>query len=375
MKLLIVVNVDWFFVSHRLEVAQEAVKRGWEVHVATTLTGTVDALNAHGFHVHPIKVDRSSTNPIGLLGTVKELRQLFRRIQPDVVHLVTIKPVLCGGLAARTTGMPAVVYAISGLGHVFTAKGVVGFIRKQLVRLMYKSALKVNRKTVIFQNTEDRRSLEEIGSVTRAESTLIPGSGVDVESYDVTELPQDKPVFLMASRLIRSKGVMEYSEAAALLHAEGIEAEFWLAGAADHQNPEGLTEKEIQEISNAGHVQLLGHRRDVPKLMERSSIVVLPSYYGEGLPKVLIEASAAGRPIITTDTPGCRDAIENGLTGLLVEERNVADLANAMRRFATNNLLQEQMGANGRRRAESRFRIQDVVNKHIEIYDDLARSA
>lgn len=373
MRLVIAVNVDWFFLSHRLEVAKAAAEAGWEVHVVTALTDASKGLDGFGFVVHDLPMHRSSWNPLGLLRTLARFVTLFRKLRPDVIHLVTIKPVLLGGIAARLVRVPGVVFAVSGLGHVFIANSLLGRVRRSVVRALYKLSMGRSNKVVIFQNDVDEIELKRLGCIRDSEAFKIPGSGFDVDGYRVTEPPVGIPVFLMASRLIRSKGVLEFVDAANRLHREGVKAEFWLAGAPDPLNPEGLSDEDVASLQSSSYVRVLGHRDDIPELMRLATVVVLPSYYGEGLPKVLIEAAAAGRAIITTDAPGCRDAIEDGVTGLLVTERDAGALADAMRTLLTDSERARDYGRAGRRRAEEIFRIEDVVAQHLRIYDSLVR--
>ncbi|MBB0996448.1 glycosyltransferase family 4 protein [Dietzia maris] len=372
MKLLLMVNVDWFFLSHRLAIAKGAVAAGWEVHLATTLTEDAEKLGGHGFVVHDVPIHRSSWNPFGLVLTLARYVKLIRSIRPDVVHLVTIKPVLLGGLVARFTRVPGVVFAVSGLGHVFVAKGRLGKVRRALVRSLYRLAMSRENKVVIFQNDVDEAELVRLGCVASEQVVRLPGSGFDVDAYEVSPLPSGTPVFLMASRLIRTKGVIEFCDAASRLASEGVDAEFWLVGAPDPANPEGLSLRDLAELERIPNLTVLGQRGDVPDLMRSAAAVVLPSYYGEGLPKVLIEAAAAGRAVITTDTPGCRDAIEDRVTGLLVPQQDVEALAGAMRELTSDRELLGTLGRNGRARAERLFRIQDVVAEHLRVYDALS---
>lgn len=373
--LLMVINVDWFFISHRLEIAKAAAQAGWSVHIATTLTERSDALDGYGFHVHPLTMHRTSSGPLGLLRLLVDMIRLFQTVKPTVLHLVTIKPVLIGGLAARIARVHSVVYAVSGLGHVFTSRGVIGGLRRALVRVGYRVALGAKRRRVIFQNSFDASEVQQSAGVAEGESVMIPGSGFDVDSYSVVPPPEGSPVFMMASRLIRTKGVLEFCAAAEVLNREGVQAEFWLVGESDLINPAGVTADELREVSERGAVQILGFQRNVPGLMDQAHVVVLPSYYAEGLPKVLIEAAASGRPVITTDMPGCREAVEPGLTGLVVPPRDPEALADAMRKLANNADLRQSMGLAGRHRAEQLFRIQDVVERHIALYSQLAEEA
>jgi glycosyltransferase involved in cell wall biosynthesis len=367
MRLLIVVNVDWFFLSHRLEVALGALRAGHEVHVATTLSRARTQLEEYGFVVHPLEVDRSSAGPIGLIKLFFDLLSLFWRLRPDVLHLITIKPVLIGGVAARLSPVRGVVYAVSGLGHVFLAYGRFGKIRRKIVGIWYRFALHAENMRIIFQNPDDRHEIESVISLRDDQVVLIPGSGVNLSKYQARPLPDGEAVVLMAARLLSTKGVREYVAAAQRLRALGVEARFWLAGDSDPANPANIQAQELDAWGKQGTVQLLGHRSNIPVLMSQAHIVVLPSYR-EGLPKVLIEAAACGRVVVATDVPGCRDAIEKGVTGLLVPSRDTESLADAIRRLVEDRALCDSMGRAGRRRAERLFDVNAVVSTHLEIY-------
>jgi glycosyltransferase involved in cell wall biosynthesis len=374
-RLLIVVNVDWFFLSHRLPVALGALQDGHEVHIATTLTKGREELEAHGFVVHALHVDRSDAGPAGMLKLLFSLWFLFRRVRPDVLHLVTIKPVLLGGLAARFAPIGGVVYAVSGLGHVFVAQGLLGRARRALVATWYRFALGAANMRIIFQNPDDRAAIESIARVRPAQVVVIPGSGVDLSQYRAQPLPtHNLPVVLMAARLLVTKGVREFVAAARRLREHGVRADFWLVGDPDPANPASIPADELKAWAKHGDVRVFGHRRDMPGLFAQANMVVLPSYR-EGLPKVLIEAAACGRAVVTTDVPGCRDAIEIGLTGLLVPARDASALAQAIRRLLDDPAACAAMGAAGRRRAEQVFDVRAVVQTHLAIYKELEAQA
>lgn len=374
MKLLIVVNVDWFFLSHRLPVALAALQRGDEVHIATTLTQGSASLEAYGFRVHALQIDRSATGPMGLLGLCLQLLRLFWRVRPDVLHLVTIKPVLLGGLVARLAPVGGVVYAISGLGHVFVAQGVWGRLRRLLVSGWYRLVLGARNMRVIFQNPDDRAALAGVATLRPEQTVLIPGSGVDLTLYPALPLPAGQPMVMMAARLLKTKGVQEFVQAAQQLKMQGVDARFCLVGDPDPDNPASVEAAQLQDWQRQGVVETLGHRAEIAALMAQATMVVLPSYR-EGLPKVLIEAAACGRAVVTTDVPGCRDAIEEGVTGLLVPARNAQALALAIKRLLDDRALCASMGAAGRARAERIFDVQAVVQTHLALYDALRSQA
>lgn len=373
MKLLFVVNTPEFFLSHRLPLAIAARRTGFCVHVATGL-GSESAcrqIGEMGFVHHLMPLSRSGRNPCAELRSLWALFGLMRRLRPDLVHLVTIKPVLYGGLMARFVGVPAVVAAISGLGSVFVARGGrVAWLRRN-VELLYRLALGHPNLKAIFQNSDDRAVLIAVGAVRDSQTVLIRGSGVVLSDYPVCEEPDDIPVVALAARLLKEKGVLEFIEAARLLTKRGIAARFWLVGAPDPGNPSSVTSEEIAEWSEARLVEPLGYRSDIANLFARSNMVVLPSYYGEGLPKVLIEAAACGRAVITTDHPGCRDAIEAGKTGLLVPVRDPVALADAIQTLIENPVRRRQMGLAGRALAEREFAIEGVVAAHMKLYREL----
>lgn len=368
--LMFVVNVDWFFLSHRLPIALEAQRQGYQVHIATGLTDKLDELQRHGLVVHPLSLDRSSTGLGNAWRTMVELWKLFRALRPDIVHLVTIKPVLLGGLMARLAGVPAVVAAVSGLGFVFMAHGAKAVVRRWLVGGLYRVALGHHNLKVIFQNPDDRASLATLAHLPDNKVEMIRGSGVDLTQYSHTPLPLGVPVVLLAARLLADKGVREFVQAARLLKQQGVSARFCLVGSVDPANPASLADAELTQWENDRVVELWGQRLDMLAVLSSAHLVVLPSYR-EGLPKVLLEAAACGRAVVTTDVPGCRDAIEPGVTGVLVPVRNAAALADALKGLINDPARCQAMGNAGRALAERAFDVRQVVAAHLRIYQEL----
>jgi len=368
-RILFVVNVDWFFLSHRLPLAQAAQKAGFEVHLATTLTDRAAELQAHGFIVHPLRMDRRSASPMAAAKLLWALLRLMRSVRPAVVHLVTVKPVLLGGLAARLAGVPKVIAAISGLGFIFTATGAGAALRRRVVSAMYRVAVARKSVTVIFQNEDDQHTLQQFAGISPAQCVLVRGSGVDLEQWQATPLPPCPPVVLMASRLLRDKGVVEFVEAARILKGYRS-ARFVLVGDPDDGNPTSLHKQDLQAWGEEGVIEWWGRRDDMPAVLASAHIVVLPSYR-EGLPKGLIEAAASGRAVITTDVPGCRDAIEPGVSGLLVNVRDAQSLADGIKALLDHPQRIEAMGLQGRYLAEQAFDIKEVVARHLRLYQDI----
>jgi glycosyltransferase involved in cell wall biosynthesis len=365
--LLFVVNVDWFFLSHRLPIALKAQEAGYEVHIATEVTDKLDVLESYGLKVHRLGLIRAGLGPLNAVKTIFELRAVFRLIHPDIVHLVTIKPVILGGLAARWSRVPALVSAVSGLGYVFMASGPFAKLQRWIIALMYSMALGHRNQTVIFQNPDDRATLVAATGLAQSKVEVIRGSGVDLSYYFVRPETSTVPVVLLAARLLADKGIFEFVQAAKMLRARGITARFALAGMVDPANPTSVSEAQLDVWVAEGVVEYWGYRTDMAQVIASSNLVVLPSYR-EGLPKVLLEAAAAGRAVVTTNVAGCRDAIIPGVTGLLVPVRDAANLALAIEQLLTNERQRIAMGLAGRKLAEEEFDVNAVVEKHMNIY-------
>jgi glycosyltransferase involved in cell wall biosynthesis len=369
-KLMFVVNVDWFFLSHRLPIALEAQRQGYQVHIATGLTDKLDELKRYGLVVHALVLDRGSTGLGDACSLLLQLWKLFRAVRPDLVHLVTIKPVLVGGLAARLAHVPAVVVAVSGLGSVFTAQGARAKLRRWMVGLMYRAALAHRNLRVIFQNPNDLQSLSKVAAIRKSCMAMIKGSGVDLRHFAPEPLRGGIPVVVLPARILLDKGVLEFVQAARMLAQRRCRARFALVGNLDPANPTSVTQARLDAWVAEGVVEWWGQRLDMPEVMASSQLVVLPSY-GEGLPKVLLEAAACGRAVVTTDVPGCRDAITRDVTGLLVPVRNSMALADAIETLINDPARCRNMGEAGRALALVAFDVQQVVAAHMLIYQEL----
>lgn len=373
MKLLFIVNVDWFFVSHRLPIAQEALKQGCNVTIACYCTEHKKKLIDMGFNVVELPFTRSGGGIVNELKVIKVIRDLVIQQQPSVIHAVTIKPVLYTGISLRLIKKDVpFVAAISGLGYVFTANTLRAKITKLVVSIFYKISLSQKYKKVIFQNASDEAILTEVAKLKESDKALIKGSGADLSVYNyLPERIDDAVKIVMACRLLKEKGVYQYIDAARIIKEQHPNAEFLLVGTPDLENPNTVKQVEIDSWVTQGLITYLGHRSDIPTVFSDSNIVCLPSFYGEGVPKVLIEAAACGRAIVTTDNPGCRDAVIEGVTGLTVPIRDASALADAILMLIDNSALRVSMGAKARVFAEKEFDVNNVVNKHLEIYHNL----
>jgi glycosyltransferase involved in cell wall biosynthesis len=370
-RLLFIVNDPAFFISHRLPLAIAAKAEGFEVHVATPEAQASARIKDAGFIFHAIPLSRSGKNPFKEFKSLFALHRLMRQVKPDLIHLVTIKPILYGGIAARILKVPAVIAAVSGLGYVFTSPAPSAKFWRILISRLYRLALGHTHLKVIFQNPDDRKLFLENNACLPTQTVLIRGSGVDLMAYHALPEQTKTPVVAMISRLLKDKGVLEFVTAAKILKSEGVNARFLLIGDPDAGNPACIDPVLLEQWQQEDAVELLGFREDIAQLIEHANLVVLPSYR-EGLPKVLVEAAACGRAVITTDVPGCRDAIEPNQTGLLVPVRDAEALALAMKKLIEEPGYRQQLGQAGRELAEREFAIEHIVAKHMDIYQELS---
>lgn len=336
---------------------------GCEVHAAAPALGTnsaaADALAPMKVAPHDIRMSRTGTNPLSDLRLCGQLCMLMRTLHPELVLGYTIKPVVYGTIAAWIAGVPRRYALVTGLGYAFTGTRQ-GFLA-QIVRLLYRFALARTHK-VFFQNPDDERLFRELRLLpTSVPSVVVNGSGVDIEAYPMRPLPDGAPVFLMIGRLLGDKGVREYAHAARTIRVTLPEIRFQLAGWID-TNPDAIAQSELDAWIADGTLEFLGKLDDVRPAIAASSVYVLPSYR-EGTPRTVLEAMAMGRPIITTDAPGCRETVEDGENGFLVPVKSVDGLVGSMRRFIGDMKLAARMGVRSRQIAEDKYDVHKVNEK------------
>jgi len=372
MKLIIVVNELWFFLSHRLPIALAARDAGYEVHIASRAgtSSEIKQLNQELLQFHPISFHRSSLGLWQELKTLRELRRLYNEIQPDIVHHVTIKPVLYGTLAARWVGSIQILNAISGLGYLFIAQGWKSSIRKTLLLWVYRAILQSKKVWILFQNPDDQALFDQYQIIYPEHAFKIKGSGVDLQQFAYSPIPKGRIKIILVARMLWDKGVGEFVESATVLIQQGLDADFLLVGSVDPGNPESISIEQLEEWNRSGVLKWLGERADIAQLLAGSHIAVLPSYR-EGLPKSLIEAAAVGRPIVTTDVPGCREVVKDGENGFLVPVKDAKELAIAIQKLINNPKLLISMGKKSRLMAEQEFSIQQVVKQTLKLYKTL----
>ena len=368
-KILFVANVDWFFISHRLVIAEEAKKNGFDVIVAAKDTGRSQEIIDKGIQFINLSFSRSGTNLIREFITLIKVFKIYYILKPDIVHHITLKPVIYGSLIAKVLKIKGVVNAISGLGYNFT-EGRKSLVQKVMLLIM---KFGFNRKNVviIFQNENDQKELTELGVIHPSNLIVrIKGSGVDLEKFHESSFPSFNRIkILLPIRMLWDKGVKELREASDILNKKYYDnIEFILSGLADEDNKAGVPASYLNDWQDGTYVKWIGHQKNMVEVYQNSHIVVLPSYR-EGMPKSLIEACAIGRAIVTTNAIGCRECVDEGINGLKVPVKDAQSLANAIETLVNSPNRIVEMGKASRLKAKKEFDINFVLQIHSQIYN------
>jgi glycosyltransferase involved in cell wall biosynthesis len=371
-RILWIVAEDWFFRLHYLPLAEALVAAGAEVHLAARVGARGPAAQAAvetaGITVHRlVHLDRTGLNPRADLAAEREMTALCRWLAPDLVQTVAIKPVLYGTVAARKAGVPAIAAWLPGLGYVFTGSSLKARVLRPVVSLLLRRALGDGRIAAMTLNADDQAAFAHLIGRKTEDVTVISGTGVDLERFSVTPEPDGPVIASFVGRVLREKGVVELVEAARLLQQRGTPVRIRVVGAPDTENPTAVGEAELRRWMADGLIDWTGPTDDVPEVWRNSHIAVLPSHR-EGLGMSLIEAAACGRPAVTTDVPGCRQAVEHGKTGLVVPLKDPVALADAIGKLALDPALRQHLGQAARTRAEAKFGLEAVRGQLMTLY-------
>lgn len=366
MRIAIVLNSSWNVYNFRLGLINALKSNGHHIIVVAPEDTYSEKLISLGYEFRGVKMESSGVNPLKDTELILELYHTYKKINPDVVLHYTVKPNIYGTLAASMLGIPS-INNVCGLGTVFLEKGLVSFIAKALYKLAFHFP-----KKVFFQNEEDYQMFVEENLIRQEIADCIPGSGINVDDFKPVVRPvqaSGKFTFLVISRLIYDKGIIEYIDAIKILKTQGVEAHFQLLGAKDPAHKRGIDPQVVDEWIKNGIVEYLGTTDDVASVISQADCVVLPSYR-EGVPRTLLEAASMGKPIVTTNVPGCRDVVVNGENGFLCEVKNAQDLAEKMRWMSS--LAQEdivKMGLNGRERVAIHFHEKLIIQKYQHVIE------
>jgi glycosyltransferase involved in cell wall biosynthesis len=376
-RVLIVEGHPKYFVSHRLPWARAAREAGYEIHVTALKTGDGDLVRAEGFQYHDLAERDRGKNPAAELRFLYRLYRLFLALQPELVHFITLRSVLYGALPARLAGIPAVLNSVTGLGFLFSENTwSVQALRWGIMQFL-RVALRHPNQITTFQNFDDAEIFVSRGVVPKDRTAVTPGSGVDPERFEYAEEPAmengKKPIVMLPTRLLWHKGVEVFVDAARHLRRDEVEARFVLVGDTDPENPGAVPKEQIEAWADEGPVEWWGRQAssEMPSVLQQAHIVCLPSHYREGVPKVLIEAASCGRPIVTTDVPGCREIVNHDETGFQVAPKDPEELACRIRNLLDDPNLRREMGRNGRLHVENNFTATQVADKIVDAYDQL----
>lgn len=373
-KLFIVVNQDFFFLSHRLPIGIAAKESGYDVTIVSEDTGVSNKIREAGLKTINLPINKAGTNIKEEIKTFLFLYRLFRREKPDIVHLVGLKTILWGSLACRLARVKGMVSAVCGLGVLFDEEHAQSIMSRSILKVLRFTHRRKNTK-VIFQNNDDKALFLSSKIVKEDQCAFTNGSGINLQNYDYTPEPTDGIIkVIFTARMVEDKGTMVLIDAAKKLEAEYKgQVQFLLCGGLD-TNPNGITKEMLESRCDGEYIQWLGHRKDVLDLLKQSHIMAFPSWYREGLPKSVIEAEAIGRPIVTTDSVGCRDTVIDGYNGYIVPIKNSGALAFAIKRLIDDAELRQKLGRNARAFAVRQFDINDVVRVHLDVYSELSKS-
>ncbi len=370
MKVAIVLNTSWNIYNFRMNFVNTLLAKGYEVHAVAPLDDFTHYLTEAGCHHHSVKMDSRGINPLKDLALIIELWFIYRKIKPDMILHYTIKPNVYGSLAASILKIPT-VNNVCGLGTVFLKKNFLSAVALILYRWTFRYP-----KKVFFQNPDDRDLFISRKLVSAQSADLLPGSGIDLEKFVPSPFKRnEKFTFLLISRLITDKGIMEYVDAVKKLKAQGVKAHFQILGAKDPKHQRGIALDVIDNWIDSNTIEYLGTTRDVRPFIKSADCIVLPSYR-EGTPHTLLEAASCAKPIITTDVPGCHQVVKNNHNGFLCRVKDADDLANKMSKMASmdDNTL-KQFGENGRKKMEKEFDEAFVINKYLETLIELQKAS
>lgn len=369
-KLLYFVTEDWYFCSHRLSLAKAAQHAGFDVSVLTRVTDHGEMIQSAGLNLIPLNIARGGVNPIKEFRTLLQILLIYRRLRPDLVHHVALKPVLYGSMAALFIPALRSVNLLAGLGAVFSSTKWQARLLRPVVTGLFRSLLGRSNTLTIVQNRKDYALLSNRLRIPAARLRLIKGSGIDIEHFYPAAFPAEPVSVALVSRLLWDKGVGKYIAAVKLLKRKGLIFNALLVGKPDVENMASISPEQLQAWVAEGDVQCLGHIEAVAEFWRNTHIAVLPSYR-EGLPKCLLEAAASGRPIIATDTSGCKEIVTHGVNGLLVPVKRVQELAEAMEQLILDEELRSSMGASSRQRAVQEFSNAVIFTQTLAVYQEL----
>jgi len=370
-RLLFVVSEDWYFVSHRLHLAVAAINEGHEVALLARMTNHREVIEQAGIKVFDWSINRQSHNPLKELRAFVEVVNTHRRYKPNISHSVAMKPVLYSAFSGMLTGVPSRVCAFGGLGFIFTDKNKQSGFLKSILLFVLRFALRGKRTRLILQNPDDQNILLQKKVIDKSKIRMIRGAGVDTTEYTPVKQIEGVPLVVLPARMLWDKGVGDFVECAKQLTKLGAKFRFALVGDPDPCNPNSVSEDQLKHWVSEGVLEWWGRCEDMPSVYKQTSIVCLPSTYGEGLPKALLEAASSSIPIVTYDVPGCREIVIDGKNGFLVPPKDIAALTNSINMLLNDGDMRKRFGNYGRDMVINEFSQERVVEETLDVWTEV----
>jgi glycosyltransferase involved in cell wall biosynthesis len=370
-RVLFVITEDWALISHRLHLIESAIAAGYEVGLVTKINRYRGSLESRGIKIFQWKLNRGSLNPIQQIITLLRLCQVLWKFRPDIIHAVAQKPVIYSGLARKLFCNTAFIGTLGGVGFIFTGTNLKAKLLKPIVVFFLKWAFTGKKTRLILQNEDNINTIKKLNIVDYKNIRLIRGAGVEMQRFISIKAPSTTPIIILPGRMLWDKGVGEFVRVAKRIKAINKNIRFVLVGDIDIHNPKSLSQAQINKWVSAGIIEQWSRCDNMETIYEKASIVCLPSY-NEGLPKVLIEAGSCARPIVTFDVPGCREVVQNGVNGFLVEFGNEKLLEQALIKLINDKKLCAKMGKEGRKTVKTKFSSQIINHQTLNIWKEVS---
>lgn len=375
-KILYIINEAFFFISHKNELASSVLNLGYEVHVAVPKDHVWASKNFHighlvekGYIVHEYDLSRRGQNIIKEIISFVQLVVIINKIKPNILHLMTMKPIIYGGIISLFSSKLKVIFSITGLGQIFVSKGIWSILRKEIVVRVLKIIFYKKLAKIIVQNKYDYNILIKKKIASKSTINIIKGSGVNLSEFPfIEESSSGIPLVVLASRLLWEKGIKEFVNASKLIKKKSINARFILVGDTQPSNPRSVPKEKLQDWAREGHIEWFGRRDDMQKLIADSTVVCLPTMYGEGVPKIILEAAASGRVLVVSDNPGCTELVKDKVSGMVVPMGDSISLADAVEKVLNDKVLRKKLINSAYNTVLKEFSSEEVVRRTINLY-------
>ncbi len=370
-RILFIVSEDWYFVSHRFDLAKRSIEKGYTLALLSRYHKDQSKIRKLGIETYEWSLERNSKNIFKEIQSIYLITKVIKSFRPDLIHAVAFKPVVYSSIGCFFIGFKNRVFALAGLGYVFSSRGIKIKILQAILKYFIKVMLNGHNTRLILQNPDDIKVLLLPKNIEKDKIRLIRGAGVDINKFFYKQLSKGSFKVILPSRMLWSKGIKDFKECSKILFTKTKNIKFILVGKPDMQNPDSVPAELLHKWAESENFEYIGYEKEMVKIFHECSLVCLPTSYGEGLPKSLLEAASCGRPIVTYNVPGCREVVRHGHNGLLIEKRNVNALADAIYTLYKDYKLCVKMGQNGRRIIEKNFTTEIVISKTQKVWEEL----